>query len=95
MVWLEDRTVASALDRPDDGEPISAAAALAVANVAALELGWRLFGPFLRAFTGLDDAPMTELQRRIDDEALRIIQGNEVRSNNVFGESTCRSRRRG
>ncbi|MFJ9367629.1 helix-turn-helix domain-containing protein [Nocardia sp. NPDC101769] len=50
-------------------------AAMAVANVAALELGWKLFGPFLRAATGLSDVPEAELQPRIDSEAARILRG--------------------
>lgn len=31
-------------------------ARVATADALALQLGWRLFGPFLRAATGLDDA---------------------------------------
>ncbi len=48
-------------------------AALAVAHVSALELGWQLFGPFLRGAAGLEDMSDTELQGDIDAEAGRIL----------------------
>ncbi|MEU2257668.1 TetR/AcrR family transcriptional regulator [Nocardia xishanensis] len=51
-------------------------AAIAVANVAALELGWRLFGSFLRAATGLADVSEGDLQLRIDREAARMLGGD-------------------
>ena len=48
-------------------------AALAVAHVAALSLGWQLFGPFLRGAAGLEDMPDDRLQADIDAEAVRIL----------------------
>ncbi len=48
-------------------------ASLAVAHVAALELGWQLFGPFLRGAAGLEDMSAAELQSGIDAEAARIF----------------------
>ncbi|MFE7721460.1 helix-turn-helix domain-containing protein [Nocardia rhizosphaerihabitans] len=59
--------------RPHHSE--TQAAAVAAANVAALELGWRMFGPFLRESTGLAELPATELQREIDAAAVRILHG--------------------
>lgn len=47
-----DRLVESALSRHDDDYT----ARVATADALALQLGWHLFGPFLRAATGLDDA---------------------------------------
>jgi TetR/AcrR family transcriptional regulator, repressor for neighboring sulfatase len=48
-------------------------ASLAVAHVAALELGWQLFGPFLRGAANLGDMTDAELQDDIDAEAARIF----------------------
>ncbi|MBY8859554.1 TetR/AcrR family transcriptional regulator [Nocardia sp. CA2R105] len=48
-------------------------ASLAVAHVAALSLGWQLFGSFLRGAAGLEDMSEAELQRDIDAEAARIL----------------------
>jgi AcrR family transcriptional regulator len=52
----------------DDGE-----ARIAAANALALQLGWRLFGPFLRSATGLADVPEAELRRAVDECAAGII----------------------
>jgi AcrR family transcriptional regulator len=46
-----EQLVAAARDQHDDEH----AARVATADALALELGWRLFGPFLKAATGLDD----------------------------------------
>jgi AcrR family transcriptional regulator len=45
-----DQLLAAAQDHHDDDY----AARVATADALALQLGWRLFGPFLRAATGLD-----------------------------------------
>ncbi|PXX54939.1 TetR family transcriptional regulator [Nocardia tenerifensis] len=63
------------LDQSRHHHPDDRAAAIAVANVAALELGWRLFGSFLRGATGLADVPDSELRPRIDREAVRMLRG--------------------
>ncbi|MEU2257682.1 helix-turn-helix domain-containing protein [Nocardia xishanensis] len=65
------------LDEARRHQPDERAAAVAVANVAALELGWRLFGSFLRGATGLEDIPEAELQPRIDSEAGRLLRGGK------------------
>ena len=49
-------------------------ARLAVANAFALQLGWRLFAPFLRSATGLDDLPDAELRQAVAAEIARIAQ---------------------
>lgn len=46
-----EQLVAASRDQHDD----EYTARLATADALALELGWRLFGPFLKAATGLDD----------------------------------------
>ena len=48
-------------------------ARLAAGHVVALELGWRLFGPFVRAAAELDDLEEGELWRAIDDLAARLL----------------------
>jgi hypothetical protein len=48
-------------------------ARLALANAAALQFGWRLFEPFLRASTGLDELTDDELRAAIDGEVGRIL----------------------
>ncbi|MFE3057997.1 helix-turn-helix domain-containing protein [Nocardia sp. NPDC059239] len=52
-------------ERPD--------AALAAAHAAALELGWQLFGPFLRSAAGLDELTLEQLQAAADERARRIL----------------------
>lgn len=49
-------------------------ARLALANAAALQFGWRLFEPFLRASTGLDELSDAELREAIDAEIGRILE---------------------
>ncbi|MFE3024036.1 TetR/AcrR family transcriptional regulator [Nocardia tengchongensis] len=66
------------LDRARQHHPDERSAALAVANIAALELGWRLFGSFLRASTGLGDVSEAELQPFIDSEAVRMLRGERA-----------------
>jgi TetR/AcrR family transcriptional regulator, repressor for neighboring sulfatase len=49
-------------------------ARLAVANAFALQFGWRLFAPFLRSATGLDDMTDDELRNAVVTEMARIVQ---------------------
>lgn len=49
-------------------------ARLAVANAVALQLGWRLFEPFLRSAAGIDDMPDAELKQAIGAEIARIVE---------------------
>lgn len=42
-------------------------ARVATADALALQLGWRLFGPFLKAATGLDDARPRDLGEAVPD----------------------------
>ncbi len=65
--------IARMIERARPFHPTDRAAALAVSQVAALELGWQLFGPFLRAAAGLEDVPDADLQSGIDAAAARIF----------------------
>jgi AcrR family transcriptional regulator len=49
-------------------------ARLALANAAALQFGWRLFEPFLRASTGLDELTDDELREAVSAEMARIVE---------------------
>lgn len=49
-------------------------ARLAVANAVALQLGWRLFEPFLRGSTGLDELSDEELRQVVADAANRLLE---------------------
>ena len=49
-------------------------ARLAVANAFALQFGWRMFAPFLRAAAGLDDLTEDELREAVAAEAARIAE---------------------
>ncbi|MET0703623.1 MAG: helix-turn-helix domain-containing protein [Mycobacterium sp.] len=67
-----DQLVASAREDHDDDDY---AARVATADALAFQLGWRLFGPFLKAATGLDnavprpvgDAPSDSLTSQLGD----------------------------
>lgn len=48
-------------------------ARLAVANAVALQLGWRMFGPFVRAATGIGDVPEEAVQAAISSQTARIV----------------------
>jgi TetR/AcrR family transcriptional regulator, repressor for neighboring sulfatase len=41
--------------------------------VVALELRWRLFGPFIRSAAGLEDVDAAEQWRAVDDLAARLL----------------------
>jgi AcrR family transcriptional regulator len=62
------------LDTVRPSHPDDRSARLAVANAAALQFGWRLFEPFLRASTGLDELTDTELRQAVGVELGRIVE---------------------
>ena len=47
---------------------------LAVANAVALQLGWRMFEPFLRSATGLDSLSDDEMRAATGAEIARILE---------------------
>lgn len=70
-------TVSTLVDRFRDCHDSEADARLAVAHTVALGLGWRLFGPFLRAAAGLEDVPEAELRRAVDAQTTRLLTDSE------------------
>jgi AcrR family transcriptional regulator len=48
-------------------------ARIAAANALALELGWRLFGPFLRSATGLGDLADVDLRNATDAATVGLL----------------------
>lgn len=66
-------SVSLLVDRFRDGHDSETDARLAVAHAVALGLGWRLFGPFLRAAAGLEDVPEADLRRAIDAQTTRFL----------------------
>ncbi|MCX2933174.1 helix-turn-helix domain containing protein [Mycobacterium sp. CVI_P3] len=54
-----------------DSHPTEESARLAAAHLMALQLGWRLFGDFLRASTGIDGIDDETLQHSIGEAAKR------------------------
>ncbi|MDV3127394.1 TetR/AcrR family transcriptional regulator [Mycobacterium sp. 21AC1] len=50
------------------------AARLAVANTVALQLGWRLFEPFLRSAAGLEELTGDQLRDAVGGAVTRILQ---------------------
>lgn len=49
-------------------------ARLALANAVALQFGWRLFEPFLRASTGIDELTDAQLRQAVHAEVVRIVE---------------------
>ncbi|WP_297626198.1 TetR/AcrR family transcriptional regulator [Nocardia sp.] len=67
-------TMSSLVDQVKERHDNDRAARLAVANTVALEMGWRLFEPFLRSATGLQELSESELREAINAETKRIIE---------------------
>jgi TetR/AcrR family transcriptional regulator, repressor for neighboring sulfatase len=61
-------------ERIRTGHDSDRSARLAVANALALQLGWRLFAPFLRSATDLEDLTDAELQQAVGAEFDRIVE---------------------
>ncbi|MGA3254527.1 MAG: helix-turn-helix domain-containing protein [Mycobacterium sp.] len=61
-------------DRVRPGYANDRSARLAVANAFALQLGWRLFEPFLRSAAGLDELTDAELKEVLSAEVARIVE---------------------
>jgi TetR/AcrR family transcriptional regulator, repressor for neighboring sulfatase len=58
----------------DPGREGDRSARLAVANAFALQFGWRLFAPFLRSATGLDELTDEEMRQAVGAEVARIVE---------------------
>jgi AcrR family transcriptional regulator len=59
-----------------DGHPDDRTASLAAANAMALQLGWRLFEPFLRSATGLDDLSDADLRDAVNRCAAKVLKAD-------------------
>lgn len=66
--------VAEMLDQVRTRHDSDASARLAVANALALQFGWRLFAPILRAATGIEDLTDTQLRQAVAAEAGRLME---------------------
>ncbi|MDH6196960.1 AcrR family transcriptional regulator [Mycobacterium frederiksbergense] len=64
------RLLGQVLPRFDDER----SARLAVANAVALQLGWRLFEPFLRSATGLEEVSDDDVRGEVGAEIARILE---------------------
>ena len=62
------------LDDIRPGHDNDRSARLAVANAFALQLGWRLFAPFIRSAAGVDDLTDAELKEVLSAEVARIVE---------------------
>lgn len=51
---------------------------LAVANAVALQLGWRLFEPFLRSATGLDPISDDEIRGAVGSQIAQILEPGDA-----------------
>jgi AcrR family transcriptional regulator len=49
-------------------------ARVAVANAVALQLGWRLFEPFLRSAAGIEEMAEDDVRQAVGTEVARIIE---------------------
>ncbi|WP_081968358.1 TetR/AcrR family transcriptional regulator [Mycobacterium kyorinense] len=67
-------TVALLLERVQPQHDSDRGARLAVANAVAMQLGWRLFEPFLRSAAGIDDMPEADLKNAVGAEVARILE---------------------
>jgi len=65
--------VTQLMDEARRGTDDDTEARLAAGHVVALELGWRLFEPFIRSATGLQDLAGTELWRATNDLSRHIL----------------------
>jgi AcrR family transcriptional regulator len=54
--------------------PDEVSARLAAGNAVALELGWRLFEPFVRSATGIRDVPSPRLRRAINAAVTEMLE---------------------
>ena len=66
--------VSRLVDRARPHHPDDLAARLAAGNAAALEMGWRLFEPFLRSATGIGDVPSVQLREAINSAVAEILE---------------------
>jgi TetR/AcrR family transcriptional regulator, repressor for neighboring sulfatase len=66
--------VSQLIDRARPHHPDDVAARLAAGNAVALELGWRLFEPFVRSATGTRDVPPLQLRESIKAAVTEMLE---------------------
>jgi TetR/AcrR family transcriptional regulator, repressor for neighboring sulfatase len=66
--------VSRLVERAEPHHPDDLAARLAAGNAVALELGWRLFEPFVRSATGTRDVPPPRLRQAINNAVTEIVE---------------------
>jgi AcrR family transcriptional regulator len=66
--------VSKLVDRAHAHHPDDVAARLAAGNAVALELGWRLFEPFVRSAAGLRDVPPLQLREAINAAVAEMLE---------------------
>ena len=66
--------VSGLVDRAQAHHPDDIAARLAAGNAVALELGWRLFEPFVRSAAGLRDVPPLRLREAINAAVAQMLE---------------------
>jgi AcrR family transcriptional regulator len=65
--------VETLLDVAGVGGADDAEARMAAAHAVAMQLGWRLFEPFLRAATGLQDVPAEKMRLALDARTAAML----------------------
>jgi AcrR family transcriptional regulator len=69
--------VSRLVDRALPHQPDEVSARLAAGNAVALELGWRLFEPFIRSATGIRDVPSLRLRQAINAAVADMLEPDE------------------
>jgi AcrR family transcriptional regulator len=65
--------IARLLDPARSKHSSDRSARIAIANALAQQLGWRLFGPYLRSATGIEDVPDTELWQFVSEDFTKYL----------------------
>jgi TetR/AcrR family transcriptional regulator, repressor for neighboring sulfatase len=66
--------VSRLVEHAERHHPDDLAARMAAGNAVALELGWRLFEPFVRSATGTRDVPPPRLRQAINNAVTEIVE---------------------
>jgi AcrR family transcriptional regulator len=66
--------VSTLVDRARPHHPDDVAARLAAGNAVALELGWRLFEPFVRSAAGVRDVSTARLRQAIETAVKEMVE---------------------
>jgi hypothetical protein len=72
--------VSGLVERARVYHPDELAARLAAANVIALELGWRLFEPFVRSAAGLRAVPSFRIREGVNAATRTMLEGGAARA---------------